>query len=139
MPWQAIQYVTSGLTLCAFIVAVTAWVYKRYSQDQRLRIESARPEARASLVSPTLEGFHVDATRLTKEQQYDIVLKQIAARIERFRLIASVVVVLAMIGALLSGYSVSKASANRLELGKADVKVTAPDRGKATFGGPAPM
>jgi hypothetical protein len=111
MPWQAIQYVTSGFTLCAFIVAVIAWAYKKYSQEQRLRIESAQPEDRGALVSQTLEGFNVDTTKLTKEQQYDIVLKQIAMRIERFRIIASVVVVLAIIGSLLSGYSISKAAA----------------------------
>lgn len=134
MPWFEIQYVTSGFTLCAFIVAIIAWILKKSTQEQRLRIESARPEDRASLVSQTLEFFNVDTAKLTKEQQYDIALKQIAARVERFRIIASVVVVLALIGASVSGYSI-KAAQEAKKTASGGSKSTSPNVGHADLGG----
>jgi hypothetical protein len=106
MPWAAIGYVTTGLTLCAFVVAVIAGAYKKYNQEQRLRIESALPQDRADLVSRTLEGLNIDVGNLSKEQQYDIAVRHFSMRIERFRIMASVVVILALISASLAGYSI---------------------------------
>jgi len=108
--WQAIQYVSSGFTLCAFLVAVIASYLKKRSQDERLRIESALPEDRAELVAITLEGFHVDTGNLTRQQQFEVAMKQINARIERFRILAIVVVILACLGAGLSAYAISNAN-----------------------------
>jgi hypothetical protein len=109
--WQAIQYVTSAATLCAFIVAVIAWVIKKQGESQRKRIELAPESERSELISKSLEFFDADIAGLSRQQQYDIVMKQIAARIERFRIIASVVVILAILGAGLSLLSIKQVSA----------------------------
>jgi peptidyl-prolyl cis-trans isomerase A (cyclophilin A) len=108
--WQAIQYVSSGFTFCAFIVAVIAAFLKRRSQDERERIELAPAEDRARLVSKTLEFFDVDTSGLTKQQQFDLAMKQINARVERFRVLAIVVVVIAFLGAGLTAFSISNAA-----------------------------
>src|SRR4029077_16505020 len=72
------------------------------------RIEAALPEARAELVSQTLEFFNVDTSRLTRQKQFDIAMEQIKARIERFKITAAVVIVLALIGAGLSAYAIAE-------------------------------
>jgi hypothetical protein len=105
MPWEAIKYVSSGFALCAFVVAALFTYLKNRSQEERKRIESAPPDDRADLVAKTLEIFNVDTTGLTRQQQFEIAMRQINGRIERFRLIAIVVVVLAITGAGLSAYA----------------------------------
>lgn len=105
MPWEAIKYVSSGFALCAFVVAALLTYLKNRSQEERRRIESAPPDDRADLVAKTLEIFNVDTTGLTRQQQFEIAMRQINGRIERFRLIAIVVVVLAVTGAGLSAYA----------------------------------
>ena len=108
MPWEAIKYVSSGLTLCAFIIAVVSAYLKQQNQEQRKRIEAAPAEDRALLVAKTLEGFHVDTADLSRQQQFEIVMVQIKGRNERYRLLATVVIVLALIGAGLSAYAIAE-------------------------------
>src|SRR6266849_2199373 len=110
MEWHAIQYVSSGFTLCAFIVAVIAGVLKRQIENRLKSIRSATEKDRVDLVRDTLECFHVNMSGLTNEQQYKIVMEQIRARAERFRWIAIVVVILALSGAGLSAFAISKNS-----------------------------
>jgi len=120
MPWEAIKYVSSGFALCAFVVAALFSYLKNRSQEERKRIESAPPDDRADLVAKTLEIFNVDTTGLTRRQQFEIAMRQINGRIERFRLIAIVVVVLAVTGAGLSAYALGaqkKSSAKKADDG----------------------
>jgi hypothetical protein len=107
LPWEAIKYVSTGFTLCAFVVAALLSYFKSQTQEQRKRIESARPEDRADLVVRTLEFFNIDTTGLSRDQQFLIAMRQINGRIERFRIVAIVVVVLAIIGAGLSAYALT--------------------------------
>jgi len=107
LPWEAIKYVSTGFTLCAFVVAALLSYLKNRTQEQRKSIESARPEDRADLVSRTLEFFNIDTQGLSREQQFLIAMRQINGRIERYRLVAIVVVVLAIIGAGLSAYAIT--------------------------------
>jgi len=74
--WQAIQYVTGGFTLCAFIAAIIAWAYKTQIQEQRRRIESAPLETRAPLVSRTLAGYSLTTEAMSEEKQLETVRKE---------------------------------------------------------------
>jgi Flp pilus assembly protein TadB len=84
MPWHAIQYVSSSLTLIAFAIAAVLWAYRLKIKEQRRRIETAAEEDRAALVSKTLEFFDVDTANLTKEQRYNVAILQIKARGDRY-------------------------------------------------------
>lgn len=108
--WQAIQYVTTGFTLAAFIAAAIASVLKRQADNKLKAIQSAPEEDRPDLVRDALEFLHVEPSGLTKEQQYDIAVKQIQERATRFRITATVVVLLALIGASLSAFAISHAA-----------------------------
>ena len=105
--FTAIQYVTSGLTLIAFVVAVAAYMYRAKLRSMENRIKSAPESNRAALVDKTLEFFSVDASQLTKSQQYDIALRQITARADRFRIAAFLVFALAVVLASVAAYSYS--------------------------------
>src|ERR1700743_864608 len=61
--WKAIPYVTSGLSLVAFIVAVGAWMYNRRLKSRERLIESAKAENRLELIKKIL--FDIDTSRLT--------------------------------------------------------------------------
>jgi hypothetical protein len=73
MPWQVIQYVTTGFTLCAFIAALISSVLKRQIEQKRLLIQSAKEQDRAALVSKTLEFFDVDTKLLSENRKRPVV------------------------------------------------------------------
>lgn len=106
--WEAIQYITTGLTLVAFLVTVIAWTFKSKSEERERLIKAASEDKRADLVRSALEFFDVDTAGLTKEQKYEIALAQIHARAQRFRTTAIVVCVLAVILAGISAYAISQ-------------------------------
>jgi hypothetical protein len=110
--WQAIQYVGSGLTLAAFVVAVVAWVVKSKSEERERLIGSAGERERADLVRDALEFFRVDTSGLTKTQQYQLALEQIRARAQRFRIVAIVVCTIAVLGAGIATYSIVRSNAS---------------------------
>ncbi|WP_197342629.1 hypothetical protein [Ralstonia solanacearum] len=120
--WEAIQHVTTGLTLVALLVTVIAWVYKsKVEQGERL-IRAVSEAKRADLVRLTLEFFDVDTTGLTKEQKYELALAQIHARAQRFRTTAIVVCVLAVILAAVSAYAMSQNGAKPPAKGQEELK-----------------
>lgn len=121
MPWSAIAYVTSGLTLIAFVVAIAAWVQRNNILGTERRIRLAPPKERAQLVEQTLEFFKIDTTLLTKEQQYDLAIRQIEARAQRFRIIAGVVSVLFVVTAAVAIFAIARQTDIRK---KEDVSLT---------------
>ena len=58
--WEAIQYVTTGLTLVAFLVTVIAWAFKSKSEERERLIKAASEDKRADLVRSALEFFEVE-------------------------------------------------------------------------------
>jgi len=108
MPWEAIKYVGSGLTLAAFVVAAIAWILKSKSEERERLIDLAKEDERADLVRDALEFFRVDASGLTKAQQYQLALEQIRERAHRFRIIAIVVCIIAVLGTAVALYALTR-------------------------------
>ncbi|MCK6376959.1 MAG: hypothetical protein L6Q69_23070 [Zoogloea sp.] len=103
--WEAIAFVSSGVTLTAFLAAVIAWVYKAKAEERERLIRTAKPEQRADLVRNALEFFHVDTTGLTREQQYNLAIEQIRARAQRFKVVAALVCFLSVVAAAVAIYA----------------------------------
>jgi len=82
----AVQAVTTPLTLVAFALAVFFSAYKIWLGHRRKVIASLPATDRAEVVAKTLRLFHIDTTRLSRTQQYDLALEQIRAREKRFAL-----------------------------------------------------
>src|SRR5262245_34273945 len=108
MPWHVIQYVSSGFTLAAFVVAVIAWVLKSKSEAKGKLIGLAKEDERASLVRDALEFFHVETAGLSKAQQYQLALEQVRARAQRFKTVAVVVCILALLGTVVAIYAITR-------------------------------
>ena len=106
MPWEAIAYVGSGLTLAAFIVAVAAWVYRTKILERERTLRLAPDNERAQLIERTLEFFDVDTGGLTREQKYNLAVHQIRERAGRFRITAVVVVTIACLAAGVSAFAI---------------------------------
>ena len=56
--FDSIKYVTSGITLIAFIAATIAWAYRAHLKTQKQTIELAKADDRAVLVERTLRVFY---------------------------------------------------------------------------------
>jgi hypothetical protein len=113
MDWGPIQYVTSGFTLAAFIASAIAWTFKRYADRERRLIQQAKEDDRAQLVSSALEFFHINTEGLTKEQKFHLALEQIHKRGERFRIGTMLVLGLAIISAVLTGFLLVQKSSGK--------------------------
>ena len=95
--WEAIKYVSSGITLVAFIIALTAWVYRTKILERERTIRLAPENERRDLVERTLEFFSIDTAGLSRQQKYNLAIKQIQERAARFRLVAFVIIIIAFL------------------------------------------
>src|SRR4051812_14788564 len=82
--WGAVQYVTSGLTLFAFVVAAALMAYRSHIQSRVHVIQNSNPEDRARILAVQAEFFNIDVTSLSKGKQAEIVVMQINAKARRF-------------------------------------------------------
>jgi len=109
--WDAIAYVTSGVTLAAFLAAVAAWVYRSKLRQRERLIRTAPDNVRANLVVAALEFFNVNTEKLTREQQFNLALQQIQSREVRFRTTAIVVTVIAVLTASVALFAIYREKA----------------------------
>jgi hypothetical protein len=98
--WRVIQFVTTPITLIAFVIAVSAWLYRIKISSARKLVETANPKDRAELVLATLETYHIRNDNLTPDQKFDLMKKVIQVRANQSRLIALVAVVVAVLTAI---------------------------------------
>lgn len=97
LPWTALQYVTSGLTLVAFLSVITLAIYRSRLRSREALIRSAPEDKRSELVKSTLqEFFNINTADLTKEQAYRLEIEQIHARSRRFAISATLIALLGL-------------------------------------------
>jgi hypothetical protein len=96
--FEAAKNIGTGLGLVAFIVATVAYVYRSRLAQRKALIESAPAEERSRLLEVVLRDFSVvPVESLSKEQRYQLVIKLIDERRERFHIAALVAVGLAVL------------------------------------------
>lgn len=104
--WDLISYISSGLTLTAFAIAIIFNAYRQKLLRDENIIRTASEADRATVVRAVLEFFDVDTRNLTKSQQYDIAIRQIDARAKRFYTLAICIVFIAILLAILSLFAI---------------------------------
>ena len=113
--WQGIQYVTSALSLVAFIAAAASFAIAQSSKAKARLIETANPSDRPELIRAELEFFQVDTKNLTREKQFQVAMEQIRARSRRFLITSFVVCVLGLAFLGLAAYAISSTIPQRSE------------------------
>lgn len=103
--WNAVPAITSGLTLLSFITAVGAWVYRLKLSHDRELIESAPKSRREAVISAYLGRFDVDTANLTKQQQYDVVVRQIDGQARRFKWVVASSLVIALLFTIMAFFA----------------------------------
>ena len=110
MPWQAISYVGTGVSLAAFLAATIAWVFKSSSEQRERLIQTANEADRPKLISDALEFFRVDTDSLTKAQRYDLAIRQIKERASRFLYIVITTAILSVLAAAVALFAMAHPS-----------------------------
>lgn len=100
------KYVSSGLTLVAFVIAAAVSLYRKQILPKAKLINLAREEDRAPLISKSLEFLEIDPSELTKEQRYKIATVQIHKRARRFAITAWVIIAIAFLTAVIAIISI---------------------------------
>lgn len=121
-PWEAIQWVSSGLGLVAFLAAVGSYVIaKKWSADAALVAAVADGREDANVISALLGAFPVDANNLSRQERFVVVKSQIDARAERFKIGAWLSVAAMILLAGLAALAIQKsADAGGAQSGPAD-------------------
>lgn len=84
--WQAIPYVSSPLTLVAFLAAVVAWVYvTQLGRIERL-IGSAKDNDRKVLLEGVLDVLRVDTRKLPEDKRYELAVQLLHSRALKLKL-----------------------------------------------------
>jgi hypothetical protein len=125
--WDAITYVTTGITLIAFLAAIAAWIYKSKLDERERLIQTAPESDRGPLVRNALEFFNVETAGLNKEQQYKIALEQIRWRGQRFKVSAAVICLLAIVTACVTAYAIARQGHDTYGSSAVEVKSVDPD------------
>src|SRR4051812_46741065 len=106
--WSMFTQVTTGLTLAAFIVAVSAKLYQSSLQQRERLIRMAPESERPPLIDKALEEFRVETPGLTKLQKYQLAVEQIKARERRFKAVTRVVLFVALLLGGISIFAISR-------------------------------
>jgi tetratricopeptide (TPR) repeat protein len=135
--WGALQYVGTGLSLVAFVVAAILFAYRARLKNRAEIIKSAPEKERLEAIAATAEFFRVDVSGLSRAQQQDIVLTQIHARARRDLLLGVVTLIVAVLLAIVATVAIltSKGTAPSTLVVNPSGPVIAPG-GVATFEGP---
>jgi len=95
--WGALQYVGTGLSLVAFVVAAILIAYRARLTHRAELIKSAPERERLEAIAVTAEFFRVDVSGLTRAQQQEIALTQIHARTRRDLVLAGLSLAVAIL------------------------------------------
>jgi hypothetical protein len=98
--WEAIAYVSSGVTLVAFVAGAAVFAYRASLKREEEIIKTAPEQDRVAMAERVLERFHVETHNLTKERQYEIAMEQIRNRLRLAMIWATVVVIIVVLGAI---------------------------------------
>src|SRR6266478_7118421 len=93
----ALQFVGTGLSLVAFVIAAILLAYRARLKHRAEVIKSAPGKERLEAIAITAEFFRVDVSGLTRAQQQEIALTQIRARARRDLLLAGVSLAVAIL------------------------------------------
>jgi ABC-type glycerol-3-phosphate transport system permease component len=115
--WQTVQYVTTGVTLVAFLWAGAVVLLRIRLRERERLISSANPRDRPTLVRDALESFHIPTEKLTRDQQYSALLEQMRRKAERFKITAMIVALVALLFAAVTAYAISRVSAEQRPVG----------------------
>ena len=106
MEWTALGKISTGLALVAFIAALIVAAYRASVKGRIDTLKALPPKDRLASVTQALNTFGINSANLTQENAYNLALQELAIKDRRYKLIAGLVVVLAVIFAIVSIYAI---------------------------------
>lgn len=111
---MAIGKIGSGLTLVAFVVAAVAMLLRHRLLSRERQLLIAPESERASLIQSLNDSFlitalPIDPAGLTRDQRYELLLKQVRDRARRFYVTTLIVILIATAIASMSIVAISRA------------------------------
>lgn len=104
--WGAIQYVTSGLTLVAFVAAAVSWLLKSRQDSVGDLIRRANKNDLPGILDTYLRGAKIDTGGLSAEGKERVALASIAELSARYRQNTRVISIIAILVAAIAALSI---------------------------------
>ena len=100
--WEAIKYVSSGVTLLAFLAAAATWIYRTWLLREARLLKGADTKQKVDLAGKMLEFFAVDTSTMSEDSKLEVALRQIEERTNRHRLNLVGIIVVAIVFAIVT-------------------------------------
>jgi hypothetical protein len=110
--WKAIQYVTSGITLVAFVVAAAVFLFSRSSRSKAHLVQTAHLKDRSTLVEQALKDELVNVEAVPPDERTVVILEILRTRARRHQANAIVICFAAALATAIAAYSISRSSLN---------------------------
>lgn len=128
----AIPYVTSGLSLIAFVVAALFYSYRARLRQRTSIILSAPKDQRIAAIEATADFLKIDTSGLSGKSKETIILRQLEIRSRRDQMMFVVALVVAILLGLMAVITISNqggnqaaASANQTQVPSENTTITA--------------
>jgi hypothetical protein len=95
--WHAVGQISTGFGLAAFLAAIGLLIYRANLRARIQTIRSLPTDKRADALRAEINAFGLSLSSLTKQQQFELAVKELEIREKRLRYTAVVVVLLALI------------------------------------------
>jgi hypothetical protein len=111
MIWSSIKYVTSGLTLVAFLALVGFYLFRQLINRSQKLIETAPQGERAALVSKAITRYRIAGSEaLSEDQKYKLLRRELDHRQDSVRSIFRLVGLIVVAGMLFGAFAWWKAA-----------------------------
>jgi hypothetical protein len=108
--WEAIKFVTSGLTPVAFVAAAASWLLKSRQDSVGQLIKLANKKDLPGILDTYFRGAKIETTGLSPEGKERVALETIYALSKRYRQNTLVIGFIATLVAAVAGLSVLRGS-----------------------------
>lgn len=100
--FEAVQFVTTGVTLVAFCVAVLGAIARAALRRKERLIKTASEQERPPLVEIALEGFRVDTSTLNEDKKYSLLMTRMEHKREFLHKVYRFAILVAILAGVLT-------------------------------------
>jgi hypothetical protein len=131
LPWEAINYVSGGLTLIAFIAAILAWAYRhRLKTDLGIILTLPEGERLSFILARYANILPNESSGLTKEQRLKYIELYLYHAISRYKVLAIVIVCCAVLTSIVAVAAITHST----KLAKAEASLQSEKGNRSPYG-----
>ena len=115
MAWTTAAQISTGLAFLSFLAALGLTAYRSKLKSQLDQFKSLPASDRANASRAVLNSFGIDASKLSREQQFLLAMKELESRDDRFKYTLLAAVAAVVVSVIVAAYSFGSEPARRTD------------------------